>query len=73
MTDDRLAQMRQALLRMVAGVVVIDLVAVAVLFLTDIRNDPTKSPILLGVWMVATLIVVLPSLRTIRRLRRARD
>ncbi len=70
MTGDRLARMRQALLRMVVGVVLIDLVVVGLLFLTDLRNDPVKSPILLGVWMIATLLVVLPPLRTIRRIRR---
>ncbi|MDX2262144.1 MAG: hypothetical protein SFU84_10665 [Gemmatimonadales bacterium] len=68
---ERIARIRAAVLRMVLGVVVVDAVALTVLFFTDVEQSPTLRWPMLGGWMLATLAVVLPGLREVRLARRS--
>lgn len=69
--QDRVAQIRAAVLRMVIGVVVVDALALVVLFVGKIDQRPGWRWPMLGVWLLATLAVVLPGLRAVRLARRS--
>ncbi len=69
-TEDRVAQIRAAVLRMVIGVVAVDAVALIVLFMGKIDQRPIWRWPMLGIWLLATLAVVLPGLRAVRIARR---
>ncbi len=71
MNTGRVARIRSALLRMVIGVGLIDALALALLFLTEVEDNPTWRWPMLGGWLLATLAVVLPALREIRIARRS--
>ena len=68
--QDRVAQIRAAVLRMVIGVIAVDAVALIVLFVGRIDQRPSWRWPMLGVWLLATLAVVLPGLRAVRIARR---
>ena len=68
--EDRMRRMRSAFIRLAAGVALIDLLGMAVWFFGGVRDaDERTQRIVTGVWLVLTLIVVLPNLRAIRRAR----
>jgi|CXWL01.1.fsa_nt_gi hypothetical protein len=70
MSEDRVALIRAAVLRMVIGVVAVDAVALIVLFVGKVDQRPTWRWPMLGLWLLATLAVVLPGLRAVRVARR---
>ncbi|MBK6496454.1 MAG: hypothetical protein IPG05_15360 [Gemmatimonadetes bacterium] len=69
--QDRVAQIRAAVLRMVIGVVAVDAVALIVFFVGHIDQRPTWRWPMLGIWLLATLAVILPGLRAVRLVRRS--
>lgn len=70
MSEDRVALIRAAVLRMVIGVVLVDAVALTVFFVGHVDQRPSWRWPMLGLWLLATLAVVLPGLRAVRLARR---
>lgn len=68
--DDRLARMRAAALRLVIGVVAVDVVGALLFKFTPIAQSERSRTIGVAVWILITFAVVLPPLKTIRALRR---
>lgn len=75
MADDagnaRLARMRAAGIQMVAGVVVVDLVGLAVASFTHWTRTVNGRTTVGLIWLLATLAVLVPGLRAIRAARRS--
>lgn len=68
--EERLALMRAAALRLVIGVVVVDVVGALLFKFTPIADTERGRTIGVAVWILITFAVVLPPLKTIRGLRR---
>lgn len=67
------SEIRRRFLHLVAAVVVLDAVAIGLYYATAIPHRSAQvQQIFVGVWMAATLAVVLPLLNRIRALRRGR-
>jgi hypothetical protein len=62
--------LRRAVLRLVAGVIVLDAVAMSIFYLGGIAHGPERIRWLFVIaWSIATAIVVMVLLRNVRRVR----
>jgi putative Mn2+ efflux pump MntP len=67
------AEMRKLLLRLIAGVVVLDVVAIGLYYGLHVQRSTSRTQaIFAGAWTVLTLVVVLVGLGKIRVARRRR-
>lgn len=67
------SEIRRRFLHLVVAVVVLDAVAIGLYYAVAIPHRGERvQQIFVGVWMAATLVVVLPLLTRIRALRRGR-
>ena len=67
------SEIRRRFLHLVAAIVIVHGAAIALFYTTDMPHRPPRvQQIFVGVWMAATLAVVLPLLMRIRALRRRR-
>lgn len=75
MSDPRAGQraaLRKAVLQLVAGVVVLDALAVGIWYLGGVSHaSPRAMQIFIGTWLVATAITVAVLLRRVRLVRHA--
>ncbi|MES2304932.1 MAG: hypothetical protein V4558_05470 [Gemmatimonadota bacterium] len=70
MSGDRLSLMKAAMVRMVLGVLLVDAFGLAVYFLTPLAHT-SNGRLTLGLfWVLATLAVLVPSMRALREARR---
>ena len=70
MSDDRMARTKRATLRLVAGIVAVDVIALALVMLTDIEEGGRRTAVGIA-WLVATLLVIVPGLTAVRKARRS--
>ena len=70
MSDDRVARTKRATLRLVAGIVAVDVIALALVMLTDIEEGGRRTVVGIA-WLVATLLVIVPGLTAVRKARRS--
>jgi len=69
MNDDRMKRMRGATIRLVGGIILVDVVAFAVVGLTTFEEG--NGRVIIGVlWLLATMAVILPGLSAVRRARK---
>ena len=62
--------LRRAVLKLVAGVIVLDAVAMSIFYLTGIAHGPERTRwIFVVAWSIATAVVVMVLLRNVRRVR----
>ena len=65
-----MARTKRATLRLVAGIVAVDVIALALVMLTDIEEDGRRTAVGIA-WLVATLLVIVPGLTAVRKARRS--
>ena len=64
------AALRRAVLNLVAGVIVLDAVAMSIFYLTGIAHGPERVRWFFVIaWAIATAVVVMVLLRRVRRVR----
>ena len=61
---------KRATLRLVAGIVAVDVIALALVMLTDIEEAGRRTAVGIA-WLVATLLVIVPGLTAVRKARRS--
>lgn len=72
MNEERQRRLRNALLRLIVGVVVVDAIGMGLLYFGKFPEQSNGRTLVIGFWLLATLLVVIPGLRAIRGIRRER-
>lgn len=67
---DRFARMRAATLRLVIGLVAVNVVALALVSMTPIEEHGRRTAVGV-VWLAASLAVIVPGLKAVRAARRS--